>query len=964
MFSKRGAEHADSVAAARPTSGKWIVVDACNGLGAAIGEELRSLGRVCVHIDLDAEPETAHDLRIESAISAVTRALDRGAPSHADGVIFVAGLRQGVATTDAVRRNTAELLRLAQSLVGGDARLVIVTTNSRDVGNGQPLEVTHAPLWGLGQVVTEEHPELRCLRIDLDAAPTRADLQELATLVTEPSDEDQVAIRDGRVLAPRLIRFTPVARAAENATNEPGQCSEIVIGRPGDIASVGLQSCDEPTLHAGEVKVEVVAAGLGFRDVLNAVGMRNDQVPLGSEFAGRIVQVGEGVDGLAVGDRVLGLTEGAFRRYVATPATWSARLPHSIRYEDAAALPSAYVTAAYALERVGKLRRGAKLLIHAAAGGVGLAAIRVAQRAGAEIYSTAGNGEKRAFLKALGVVNVYDSRSLDFAEQIRAAVPSGIDFVLNTLSGDFVDKSLGLLAPDGTFIEVGKSDIRSPSDIERHYPGVRYAVVDMVEVCRREPRLIRVILEEICAAIESGELTELPQRTFPVGHASDAFRFMARAKHIGKIVLSWPARADHAARAVQIRPDATYLVTGAFGGLGVLTVRWLVERGARHLVLLGRSPPGPEAAAALQELERSGATIVSVRGDVADRTRLAEILSAFDPRYPLRGVIHAAGQLDDGVLTKQSIAKFDRVYAAKVTGSWNLHELTRDRPLDFFVLFSSTASLLGSPGQSNHAAANAFLDALATDRRRAGLPGLSINWGPWSVVGAAASLGARGERRFEEHGLGRIAPVEGIQILDTLLLGEPTAPQIGVVPIDWSRYVAKSAGGVGRPPRFLSRLIDAEPSFEREPSPVGIVGGLAERLAAASPAERLEVLTQHVKTRTATVLGLDRAQPFDERRPLSDMGLDSLMAVELRNLLGADIGRGQSLPATLIFKYPTVQALAEYLLSEIVASVAAKDGAEAGATDLEEIESLSDAEARELLADELSSLAEFSGDDH
>jgi polyketide synthase 12/myxalamid-type polyketide synthase MxaB len=297
-----------------------------------------------------------------------------------------------------------------------------------------------------------------------------------------------------------------------------------------------------------------------------------------------------------------------------------------------------------------------------------------------------------------------------------------------------------------------------------------------------------------------------------------------------------------------------------------------------------------------------------------------------------------------------------------VAGSWNLHQLTQDEPLDFYVLYSSTASLLGSPGQGNHAAANAFLDALAAERRRLGLPGLSINWGPWSVVGAAASLGERGERRFEEHGLGRIAPEEGIAILERLVLGEHPA-QVGVVPVVWSRYLARS--GAGRMPRFLSRLAEQEVPAE---STRGVATAAAARLPAvlaqALPAERAGLLERHVGLRAATVLGLDPEQTVDKRRPLSEMGLDSLMAVELRNLLTADLGRAQALPATLIFKYPTVETLAKYLLAELALAGSPEAAAPGGAPqDLEAVENLSDEQARQLIADELSALAELDLDE-
>jgi NADPH:quinone reductase-like Zn-dependent oxidoreductase len=948
--------------------GGWVLLGSRDPLVDVLGERLRSRGRRCVPIDM----ETVFSGGTSTA--AVTRALAKArncAGGELEGVVYIASAA-GSSTVEDVRINAAGLLHLVQSLVsegaGRSPRLVILTDRARDSGTREGgVNVVHAPLWGLGQVVTEEHPELRCLRVDLDQRQSDQDLDRLVDVLMCAPDEDQLAIRDGELSAPRLVRSVgrPQAAPLDHVSGE-AECLELAIGVRGDLASIASRPCERRGAAAGQVEIEIMASGLGFRDVLNAIGMRSDDVPLGSEFAGRVVAVGAGVERFTPGDDVMGVGIGCFRSYVTAPEAWVVPMPAGMEYADAAALPSAYLTAVYALERVGGLRRGQKVLIHTAAGGVGLAAVRLAQRAGAEIYATAGGPEKRAYLRSLGLQNVYDSRTLEFADRIRESVPEGIDLVLNTLSGDFIDRSLSLLAPRGRFLEIGKSDIRPAGEVERCYPGVHYFAIDLVQVCDSDPAVVREMLLDIAGAIASSNLPALPCRTFQLAEASEAFRFMARAKHTGKVVLTWP-RASAAATtgaAPRIRPDATYLVTGAFGGLGLLTARWLVERGARHLMLLGRRKPRPETAALLRELEDLGAEVAAVCADVADFAAVKALLDGIDSDRPLRGVFHAAGLLDDGVLAQQSLEKFDRVFAPKVTGSWNLHELTKDAPLDFFVLYSSTASLLGSPGQGNHAAANAFLDALAAERRRLGLPGLSINWGPWSVVGAAASLGERGERRFEEHGLGRISPEEGILILERLVLSEHPA-QVGVIPVVWSRYFAKSAVSVGRVPRFLSRL--AEKDAGAPTAPAGARQS-AERLSVllerALPAERVGLLERHVSLRAATVLGLDPAQTVDRRRPLSDIGLDSLMAVELRNLLTADLGRPQALPATLIFKYPTIEALARYLLAEMTLVVSpAADATDGMPEDAEEVEALSDEQARDLLADELSSLAELDMDE-
>ncbi|MBI5563328.1 MAG: SDR family NAD(P)-dependent oxidoreductase [Chloroflexi bacterium] len=959
-------------------AGRWLIFADAGGVGDRLADKLSAQGAHCIMIEHGAvyQQLAPNRWQIDPAQPADAARVLRDAigAEACPGVLQLWNLdvpASDAATSAQLMLSTGSALHLTQALIKsgwparGVPRLWFVTRHAQAIQQDrESLAIVQAPIWGLGKTIALEYPELHCTRIDLDG--TGDDGEALIRELLNET-EDQVAYRNGQRYVARLARRI--------STDKDAAPTRLEITARGTLDNLALAPLVRRAPGPAEVEIAVQATGLNFKDVMNVLGMYpGDPGLLGGECAGTIVAIGDGVargDGvtdLQIGDDVIVLVGGCFGSFVTASVNLVARKPAGLSFEAAATIAIPFITAHFTLNHLGRLQAGERVLIHAAAGGVGLAAVQLAQRAGAEIFATAGSPEKRAYLKSLGVAHVMDSRSLDFAAEIMTLTNGqGVDVILNSLAGEFIPKSLAVLGDRGRFLEIGKSGLLDEKQAAQLGRGREYYVVDWGVTAQHDPALIRSMLLEIVALIETGELKPLPYRAFPIDQALGAFRYMAQARHIGKLVIVQP-QID-----VIVRADATYLITGGLGGLGLITAQWLVERGAQHLVLMGRGEPSAAAQQTVAQLIERGAAIETWQGDVSQFDDVRRVLAHIDRQGPpLRGIIHSAGVLDDGALAQQDWSRFVNVLQPKVDGAWHLHQLTCDQPLDFFVLYSSLASVLGSAGQGNHAAANMLLDVLAHWRRAQGLPALSINWGAWSEVGAAVAHGV--DQRIAAQGVGTIAPEQGMRVLEHLLRTQ--AIQTGVMPIDWGKFLQHyTAGGV---PPFLSAMRAAALQPSISPSPSIVIdrqpaaspeSDWLKRITAAPAAKQRGLLIDYVRTQAARVLALD-AGKIGERVPLSDLGLDSLMAVELRNLLGTGLALKRKLPATLVFDYPTLEALADYVAREVLPSTVEKPAPPteaparvepAGkANTIETIEELSDEEVDRLLAEKMGQ-SPFSG---
>ncbi|MGW1895168.1 SDR family NAD(P)-dependent oxidoreductase [Streptomyces sp. NPDC002004] len=825
-------------------------------------------------------------------------------------------------TAGALER-TRRLLGVIQAVANCSPppRLYVITQGARPVEPGETADPAQGPVRGLMRVLAHEHPELAPTLLDIGWSD---DVRQTAGLLLSGMPGDEMAVRGGERHVARLVpapltdteRLTATARRVRYGVDH----FRLRPGRAGDLGSLHLVVGEQRPPGPGEVELQVGASGVNFRDVLTVMGLlppvegnagRGERI--GFECTGTVTAVGPGVEHLRPGNTVLAvdLAGGAFGSFTTVRADAVVPLPPGLDTVAAAGIPTAYLTAWYALRHVARLAEGECVLIHSATGGTGLAAVAVAQYLGAEVLATAGNDEKRGYLRGMGVRHVMDSRSLDFTEQAREATGGkGVDVVLNSLSGPAIRAGLEALRPFGRFVELGVRDIIADTSLGmapfRH--NVTFSSVDLIELQQNRPAMFHDLLREVVDLIAAGVLRTLPHRDFPLTQATEAFRLMAGAGHIGKLVLTLPKRGETTATRHKppspVRPDGAYIVTGGLRGVGLATAAHLAELGAGHIVLNGRTTPNDTARTELARLRAAGARISVELGDVS-RPGVAERLvsAATADGLALRGVVHSAMVLDDAVVTNITDEQLERVWRPKVTAAWRLHEALAQHAADWFVVYSSMASLLGNPGQGAYAAANAWLDAFAAWRSARGLPTLAVDWGPWGQIGVATD--------FARRGYETIATKDGLRALDELLTHRRV--RSGVLPGKPETWIPSKVRGAS----FFAGLVDAGEAQGATPpgKAPGTGADTRRRLAGLGTSlARRTALEAYLAEEMRIVLQSGSAR-LDPQTPLRSLGFDSLLSMELRTRLQA--GLGIKLANDFVWKHTTIAALATGLADKM-----------------------------------------------
>ena len=818
------------------------------------------------------------------------------------GVVWRSAARPGAdgptaELTGRMEGEIAGLLGAAQTALAEDkpglaAGLWIVTEKAVATEPGEPVDPVNAALWGLGRTIIAEQPTLRCRLVDVDASADSASwlAGALGTAVVEP----ETAARQGKFLVPRLLHW---ARSG----HLPMPRSDDYVLAPterGAIDNLRLTETVVAPPAGNEVQVRVEAAGLNFRDILNVLGLYpGDPGPIGGDLCGVVTEIGSEVTGFEIGQRVFGSMQGAFASRLNVPAPLLAQVPDGIDPVGAATLPAAALTARLSFDWA-KLKPGDRVLIHAASGGVGMAAIQLARHHGATVFATA-SAHKRATLRDMGVEYIYDSRTTDFADQILADTGGeGVDVVLNSLTNEgFIEATVRATAKGGRFAEIAKRDIWTPEQMAAVRPDIDYGVIALDVTMMTDPDHIQRLMVELSEGLARGEWTPVPAEVYPLTEARAAFRRMQQARHIGKIVVQMP-------KPLQPRADRSYLVTGGLGALGLHTAGYLAQLGAGDIVLTSRRAPDGEAEQVIAAItERFHCRVHVMLADVGDEAEVAALLDRIRAELPpLAGVAHLAGVLDDALLPQQSLDRFRTTLGPKALGAHHLHRLTKDDDLEFFILYSSASAVLGSPSQANYAFANAMLDGLVAHRRAQGLQATAANFGPWGRGGMASSQAALAN--LSAQGMMPLEPSAALSALGEVV--RHGTAQATVLKANWQR-TAKMLGGI-RPP-LLDQVL---------PTGDGAVAGdseLLRQLQEIPVAQRVGFITEFLQREVQGFLRL--AQPPAASSRFLDLGTDSLMAVELRNRLFGQFGGKFDISPTAVFDYPTIGELAAHLVSQL-----------------------------------------------
>jgi len=860
-------------------TGRWLLIDLADAgdpMTTELTDALRLRGADCVqHTDF-------HSLAGLAGL---------------EGVVVVTGPYRGNVLGSDYVRHLAHIARQLTDVAGSAPRLYVVTRDAATVLPDDRPNLEQGGLRGLLRVIGAEHPHLRATQVDVDEA-TRA--ARVAGQLLAGSEEDETAWRNDDWYAARLCPapLEPDERPTTVVDHDRGGM-RLQIRTRGDLQTMELVAFERGSPGPGQIEVAVGASSINFADVLGVFGRYHTFGPLpglGTDFAGVVTAVGPGVTEFTIGDRVGGLSgNGCWATFVICEANLAVKIPTGLTDAQAAAVATVMATAWCGLQDLARIKAGDKVLIHSATGGVGQAAVAIARAAGAEIFATAGSPARREILRDMGIEHVYDSRSTEFAEQIRRDTEGkGVDIVLNSLTGAAQRAGVELLTFSGRFIEIGKRDIYGDTRL-RLFPfrrNLTFFALDLWLMSLTHPDAFRDLLGRVYRMAADGALPVPHSTHYPLAEAATAIRVMSAAEHTGKLILDIPRTGNSSVvvppEQVRVfRPDGAYIITGGLGGLGLFLAETMASAnggaGAGRIVLNSRSAPSQKVLETIELIRATGSDVVVECGDIAladTARRLVETATATG--LPLRGVLHGAAVVEDATLANVTEELIARDWAPKVHGAWNLHRATASAPLDWFCSFSSAAALLGSPGQGAYAAANSWLDAFTHWRRAQGLPATAIAWGAWGEIGRGAGLAEGGETTM-------IAPDEGAYAFETLL--RHTRTYSGYAPIVGSPWLTALAQRSRFADAFQSANRSDHSKFRTE---------LAELPLDEWPSRFRRLISEHV--------GLILRRAVDPDRPLSQYGLDSLGNLELRTRIETETGvRIHSTDIT------TVRGLADHL---------------------------------------------------
>ena len=912
----------------------WLIFGEAGDLENALFKRLTDLNNSCTFITKGEEYRkigSKHYLiRDENEEDRKQLLADLGEEKF-NTILYLWGLNDNMLDLDLLGNEAIKkcmsLVNIVQALIEGETNqtvtLGIITRGSQFVTKGDTgVGLASSPLWGLGRLIENELPIIKSKLIDLDEYKNGTDANRIiAEIISNNNDRDIAFRQDNRFV--QKIKFA-VSNKGEQfteteliATKNP---VSLILKAPGHIDSLVFVETSRRTPSADEVEIQVHATSLNFKDLLKVYGRVDPKITegtffgdtLGMEIAGTIVAVGADVVNFKIGDEVVTPIASSFRSYVTVPMTYLSAKPKSLKIEEAPVyIP--FFTAYYGLIVVGRLKKGDKVLIHSATGAVGLAAIQIANWVGAEIFATAGNNEKREYLRKLGIKHVMDSRSMDFANEIKYTTKNkGLDVIINSLAGDAFYQSFSLLGPYGRFVEIGKKDIAENNALllNAFNRNLTFSAVDIDRMLKERPDLILGLTHEINKGFEAGYFRALPTTVFPASEVADAFRYMAQSKHIGKIVVRMRDEKVSAKPLAQhkgvIKKFGTYLLTGGTSGFGLEVAKWLSKKNVGQLVLVSRSGGATEEAnSAIAEMEKEGTAVLVAAVDITVESQVKHLFEeTITALRPLRGVFHSAMVLDDCLLKDLDESRLSKVMEPKVAGVLNLHKYTKNLKLDYFVNFSSISSLVGNAGQGNYVAANTFLDAFAYYRRARNLPAITINWGVFKETGVVANS-IEYAKHLESIGITSFNTHEALEALENVLEENPI--QVGIFTIDWHQWAIANPRGaeISRFENLVGRIFNDEDSQH-----ANRYKELVQELSKLGNIDRQNRLEFHICEQIVKVMRIP-VQSVDPHQSIKKMGLDSLLTFEIRLAIRSNLG----------IEIPSIDLLAETSISQLTSQI-------------------------------------------
>ncbi|WP_282036572.1 type I polyketide synthase [Saccharicrinis aurantiacus] len=815
---------------------------------------------------------------------------------------------------------TLNLLRTAGGLDLTNNLWLVTRGAEKVTANDTSIELAQAAIYGMGRVSKNEFPLLPVRIADLSVNATSEETKQLVSAILTPQEskeeDTEFAFRGEDVLLRRLVAVdgeTVDSRAAtkQKASGTPYRAE---VQENGMLDSLALRAFNTEAPKEGEVQIAVRAAGLNFKDVVNGMGILSEEAvaggvagsALGLECSGVITALGKNVTDLKVGDEVIAWAANCLAGLTTAPAHCVVKKPTNISHELASSLSVVFLTAHYGLNHLAHMEKGDKVLIHAATGGLGIAAIQLAQLAGAEIYATAGSDEKREYLRELGIKNIYNSRTLEFADQIMADTNGkGVDIVLNSLTGKAITQSFKCLAPFGTFVEVGKADIydNSKLPLKRFGENISFHVVDLDRLMAQKKKLAKRLYAEVTSLFSEEKVTGHPLQLFPVAEAGAALKYLSKVGHIGKVVVTMGDELVDVMppHELQFKNNAAYVISGGASGFGLQVAKWMAENGAGELILLSRSGAKSDYdRKVIAYMESLNVKVQLPKVDITDETALKSIFDSV--AFPIKGLVHSAAVLDDCTMPNLDADRFMRVYNPKAMGAWALHKASLDHQMDFFLSFSSISAVFGLPGQANYSSANNFLDRLATYRQSLGMAGNSVNLG---VLGEYAGMSKDGGQVIdvlEAQGWTMLTLKQIRETFSKIILQRST--QRMVANLDFKRF-KDFFPQLATDNRF-AELMNSDASDS-----AGAGGSLKDQVLATSADTQAEFLQEQLRNALAKILGTS-PDKIDIPTPMSKMGLDSLMQNQVRNWISQKLE--VNYPLMKIAKGPSLIELANDLL--------------------------------------------------